>query len=99
FNVVVLETKESAVERAKLVQSVRAFPNVELRVKSFDIGVLADLPRHPYYPKEVYARFWVADCFPDRVHRVLYLDGDMVVTGSIEPLLDQPLGDNILGAV
>ena len=35
---------------------------------------------------DTYTRIWLAEFFPATVDRVLYLDADIVVVGSIAPL-------------
>ena len=49
-------------------------------------------------PRAMYARVFVDQLVPD-VHRVLYLDADVLVRGSLEPLFSADLGDSIIGAV
>ena len=43
-------------------------------------------PAHSYVTKETYYRVLAANILPPDVHRALYLDGDMVCTGSLEEL-------------
>ena len=100
FLVVVLATSSTAADDAKLTGSFGAHRNVSVNVQAFDAAVLEGLPLGPgYYPPEIYARFWVEHYFPKDVERVLYLDGDMVIVGSVAPLLEMPLDGAVLAAV
>lgn len=100
FDVVVLVTGNTAASADKLRRSLGRYPQLNLRLIDFDGSRLAGLPlASRYYPPEIYARFWIEDYFPAEVERVIYLDGDMVVTGPIDELLDLSLGDNVLAAV
>lgn len=100
LKVTVLVTKSGLAEDTKLRKSLADYANVTLKIVQFNPPSLANLPLATgAYPAEIYARFWVADYFDDDVERVLYLDGDMVIVGSIIPLIEVNLGENILGAV
>ncbi|MDE2402262.1 MAG: glycosyltransferase family 8 protein [Burkholderiales bacterium] len=46
-----------------------------------------------------YARFLLSDLLPPTVHRVLYLDADLLVLGDLEPLCNTPLDECCIGAV
>lgn len=100
FSVVVVATKTTDEMSDKLQRSLRQYTNLELRVERFAAIGLEKLPlTNSYYPSEIYARFWAADYFPEHVDRALYLDGDMVIIGAINPLLELDLGDKMLAAV
>lgn len=99
FDVVILVTRFSEKSASKLDRSLRRYANLTLRLVAFDESRLAGLPLANNYPPEIYARFWVEDYFGPKVDRVIYLDGDIVVVGSLEELLTLPMGDNVLAAV
>lgn len=100
FSVVVLATSSADADNAKLTGSFGAHPNVTVSVQAFDAALLEGLPLGPgYYPPEIYARFWVEHYFPKDAERVLYLDGDMVIVGSVAPLLEMSLDGAVLAAV
>jgi len=46
-----------------------------------------------------YFRLFVPDLLPDECSRALYLDADLVIVGSLEPLLQAPLAGHIVAAV
>jgi lipopolysaccharide biosynthesis glycosyltransferase len=99
FETVILVTRYTADGAEKLRRSLARHQNLALRLVAFDSSRLTGLPLKNSYPLEIYARFWVADYFGDDVDRVIYLDGDMIVVGSIQELLTLPLNDNVLAAV
>ena len=59
---------------------------------------LADAPVTDRYPREMYYRIFAAHYLPQEVERVLYLDPDIVVNGSIAELWETPLGDCLFAA-
>jgi len=66
-------------------------------VQSGDIG-LEDAPTTDRYPKEIYYRIFAARYLPDTLDRVLYLDPDLIVNGSIKPLYELPMDDYYFAA-
>ena len=100
FSVVVLATKTNPELNKKLEDSFSQYKNITIRIAKFDPPGFADLPlAKGAYPVEIYARFWVADYFPSDIERVLYLDGDMVIIGKINYLLDLDFNGKMLAAV
>lgn len=60
-----------------------------------------DLSRAPItdrYPKEMYYRIFAAKCLPEELSRVIYLDPDIVVNGSLRELAELPMGTNLFAA-
>lgn len=57
-----------------------------------------DLPTTDRFPKEMYYRIFAAHYLPRDVERVLYLDPDIIVNGSLRELYEMPLGDNFFAA-
>lgn len=55
-------------------------------------------PTTSRYPKEIYYRIFAAKYLPDTLERVLYLDPDLVVNGSILPLYQMDMGDYYFAA-
>lgn len=51
-------------------------------------GPLSNVPTTSRYPAEVYYRLLASYVLPSSVKRILYLDCDMLVTGSLKPLYD-----------
>ena len=52
-----------------------------------------------YITKATYYRLLFTDLFDDNIHRLLYLDGDMIVTGSLQTLWETELDGYAIGAV
>ncbi len=71
-------------------------------------GSLISIPAHDLkldhasttarYPKEIYYRIFAARYLPDTLDRVLYLDPDLVVNGSILPLYQMNMGNYYFAA-
>ena len=54
---------------------------------------LGSAPTTDRYPREMYYRIFAAEYLPRRIDRVLYLDPDIIVNGSVRELYDTPMGD------
>ena len=60
---------------------------------------LASLPiSRPHLTRSTYARLFIADLLPD-TDRVIYMDCDMLVTGSLDAAWSCDLAQNLVGAV
>lgn len=101
FNIAIVSQPEEDLEEGKLQRSLAQFPNQSLRFRKFAIPKYTVLPLSPlaHYTLDIYTRLWVHEFFPPGIDRVLYLDADLVVTGSIAPLWNADLGGALLGAV
>lgn len=62
-----------------------------------DVG-LDDAPTTSRYPQEIYYRIFAARYLPQTLDRVLYLDPDIIVNGSIKSLYQMQLGDYFFAA-
>jgi len=89
FDVYMLHTKvrESAVVETIEILKGRG----ELICISINNSVLENAPTTERYPKEIYYRIFAAKYLPDNLDRVLYLDPDIIINGSIKELYDTPL--------
>lgn len=101
FDIVVVHRPTEELDEAKVHHSLRQFENHSLRFQAFEIPPDLVLPLNPkaHYTIDVYMRLWIARFFPADVSRVLYLDADIVVVGSIEPLWCVDLAGALLGSV
>ncbi len=61
-----------------------------LPIRAQDLN-LDQAPTTARYPKEIYYRIFAACYLPDILDRVLYLDPDVIVNGSILPLYHTPM--------
>ncbi len=59
---------------------------------------LDEAPVTDRYPKEMYYRIFAAKFLPNELDRVLYLDPDIIVNGSLQELYETPLGDHLFAA-
>ena len=59
---------------------------------------LDDAPTTDRFPKEMYYRIFAAKYLPEDVDRVLYLDPDIIVNGSLNELYEIPLGEKYFAA-
>ncbi len=66
-------------------------------VEAKDIG-LDSAPTTSRYPKEIYYRIFAAKYLPESIDRILYLDPDIIVNGSIKELYDLPMEDYYFAA-
>ena len=80
-----IEDKDLTETRRILKQSGCLVP-----VKAKEIG-LENAPVTSRYPQEIYYRIFAAKYLPDELDRVLYLDPDIIVNGSILDLYHIPM--------
>jgi lipopolysaccharide biosynthesis glycosyltransferase len=101
FNIVIVGRVTEELNEEKLRLSLTGFPNHRLTFQKFAPPADLLLPLIPdaHYTIDTYTRLWLGEFFPETVDRVLYLDADMVVAGSIAPLWNTDLGGALMGAV
>jgi len=68
-----------------------------IQIQAHDLK-LDHVPTTARYPKEIYYRIFAARYLPDTLERVLYLDPDLVVNGSVLPLYQMDMGDYYFAA-
>lgn len=61
-----------------------------IMVQAKDIG-LEHAPTTARYPQEIYYRIFAAQYLPEDIDRILYLDPDIIVNGSVKELYDMPM--------
>src|SRR5579871_2811016 len=99
FDLVVVSSDELGSAEDRLRRSIEQYKNFTLRVVRFEKPLSVALPLRGHYSLDTYVRLWVADFFTPETERILYLDSDMVVVGSIAELWNTDIGDAVLGAV
>jgi lipopolysaccharide biosynthesis glycosyltransferase len=99
INVVVVVERNDALAEGKLRQTLCLYPHMTVNFRVFQPDPALALPVRGHYTRDVYTRLWVADFFDPAVARVLYLDCDMVIVGSLEALWATSLDGRTLGAV
>ncbi|RCK78594.1 MAG: Glycosyl transferase, family 8 [Candidatus Ozemobacter sibiricus] len=85
--------------RQRLAASLKEFPFLTIEWKSIDPALYDGLFIHLHLSIATYFRFQLPDLIPPTVHRVLFLDSDLVVLKSLEELWATDLGEAGLAAV
>lgn len=97
--VVATGAADSARLDALAVTVLGHYRHMRVGFRSFSPDASLVLPIRAHYTTDIFTRLWVADFFAATVKRVLYLDSDMVVVGSLDPLWETGLGGRVIGAV
>ena len=66
----------------------------ELSLYEIDKSKVTDFPQHGHINYAAYYNLKIADILPADVHRIIYLDGDMIVDGDMRPLWEMDLKGN-----
>lgn len=85
---------DSAVAETK---NILGKDNSLIMVKAKDIG-LDDAPTTSRYPQEIYYRIFAAKYLPETLDRILYLDPDIIVNGSLKALYNLPMDNYYFAA-
>ena len=101
FDIVIVGRASEALDETKVRLSLARFTNQVLCFRKFAPPEDRLLPLNPraHYTLDNWTRLWVQDFFPEQIERVLYLDSDIVITGSIAPLWRIDLDGALLGVV
>lgn len=89
----------SSIPASAVVETKRLFGNRGqlICIQAKDIG-LEGAPTTSRYPQEIYYRIFAAKYLPQNLDRVLYLDPDLIVNGSLAELYDLPMDDYYFAA-
>lgn len=68
-----------------------------IMVRAKNIG-LENAPTTARYPQEIYYRIFAAKYLPDTLDRILYLDPDIIVNGSLKDLYSLPMDEYYFAA-
>lgn len=96
FHVYVLHTSLTDEELCEIRQTLPA-PHALYAVR-IDGSDFADAPATGRYPAEMYYRIFAAQYLPKELDRILYLDPDLIVRGSLQGLYDTPLEHALFAA-
>jgi lipopolysaccharide biosynthesis glycosyltransferase len=99
FDIVIVAQPNETLDEEKLRRSLMQFANHSVRFIKFSIPSDVCLPLIAHYTIDTYTRLWIKEFFLKDVKRVLYLDADVVVVGSVAPLWSANLAGALLGAV
>lgn len=100
-NVYVIIDKPLSSANSKRFQRLAAKYGQKIELVMIDKTVLSQFPTKgmDYWSIAMYYRIFAADLLPQNVHRLLYLDCDIIVTGSLQSLMDMDMGGNAIGVV
>lgn len=73
--------------------------NSQLFMYEIDNSKLTHLYQYGHLNYAAYFHLNMANILPDSVHRIIYMDGDMIVNGDIRPLWNINLGENACAMV
>lgn len=96
FTVYFLHTSVKEEEFAS-TRAVLPAPHRLIPVHAKDLE-LEDAPTTARYPQEIYYRIFAARYLPEDVDRILYLDPDIIVNGSLTELYETPMQDAFFAA-
>lgn len=71
----------------------------ELSLYEIDKSKVTDFPQYGHINYAAYYNLKIADILPQDVHRIIYMDGDMIVDGDIRPLWEIDLKSNACAMV
>lgn len=95
FRIIVLDTGLSSESRSRLKTLVES--KAKLDIVEVSENLIGHLPSHKH-AVSTYARLFLADLVPE-LRRVIYLDSDVLVLGSLRPMWETCLGDSVCGVV
>ena len=85
--------------RARVERGLRDTDTTIEWVDGASIPRLGELPLNRHFSKATYFRLTLPEVLPADVHRVVYLDSDVVAVDDIAPLFDAELGGRSTGGV
>lgn len=97
FSVSIISSGMTAKERRNIDGIVKGY---ECEVRHFTVSddlFVTLATEHPMYPKGIYYRLLIPSLIDEE--KVLYLDSDIVVNGSIREMYETDLGDAYVGAI
>lgn len=94
---IILDEDVTTSDKNNLQKTVCGFRNCRIAFYAVNRTVLSSFP-DPGGRKDIslatYYRLMLTELLPDTVHKVLYLDGDIIIRGSLKPLWDLDLTDS-----
>ena len=101
FDIVVVRRTGEELDEDKLRRTLARFLNYSLSFRVFTFPADPLLPLNPdaHYTLDNWTRLWIENFFPGDIDRVLYLDSDIVVVGSVAALWCADLDGALLGAI
>ncbi len=100
IRIYVIDNEISKADLSKLNESVSLFDNAEIEYISFEKQKNRLNLNMPWNISiSSYARLFVGSMLPETVDKILYLDCDMIICGSLKELWSTDLGNSLLAAV
>jgi lipopolysaccharide biosynthesis glycosyltransferase len=100
---VLIDDNVTEKDKEDLTTTISRFPNGKVLFYNVDLSLLPAFPslekRQGEISKAAYYRLMLSEILPESVHKVLYMDGDLIVRGSLSPLWDTDLTGYAIAAV
>ena len=92
---VLIDDSVTAKDKENLTTTISRFPKGKAIFYDVDLSLLPAFPstdnRLDGISKATYYRLMLSEILPESVHKVLYMDGDLIVRGSLLPVWDTDL--------
>jgi len=99
---VLIDESVTAKDKEDLTATISCFPNGNVVFYTVDLSLLPASPALEKFPghitKATYYRLMLSEILPESIHKVLYMDGDLIVRGSLSPLWDTDVTDYAVAA-
>ena len=97
----IIDSSVTDKQKKSLEYEVKKFEKSTIRFFTIDVE---DLKKYlvvvaPNFPVSIYYRLLLADILPQDLNKILYLDGDIIVTRSLKSLWETDISNYSLGAV
>ncbi|WCT14910.1 glycosyltransferase family 8 protein [Mucilaginibacter jinjuensis] len=99
FNVFIIHDIEKTETLDNLVQFIKSKYNVRLNLIFLDNSIFENYRVSLHYSKAVYFRLLFTEILPKTIDKALFLDSDLIVTGSVKELAEYQFKDEYLLAV
>jgi lipopolysaccharide biosynthesis glycosyltransferase len=97
FTVYIISSGMTAKDRRRIDEIIKGY-DCEIRHLTVSDELFVKLAtEHPMYPKGIYYRLLIPSLIDEK--KLLYLDSDIIVNGSVKELYDTDLGDYYVGAI
>lgn len=85
-------------EQIEKVRESLAEPGMQFSLIRVEHSLADQAPTSSRYPLEIYDRLFAASYLPASLHRILYLDPDVIVMRPLKQLWELPMGDQMYAA-
>lgn len=98
---VLSDDRVTNVDKEDIKKIIHAIPKKTIAFYSIDCDIAQSFPRllKTSLPPVTYFRLFLTSILPESIEKVLYLDGDIVVRQSLQPLWDTDLSNYAIAAV